>query len=166
VIRTQDIFETASPSGIIGDELIADQIHPTINGQALMALELIKIIYEEDMLAPKEQWRWDRIRPVDAMEDSVGLDPDIKVEIYLSLAGFVKRHYDKAAQLLEKALSIKPDSIYIQSWLAHTYWENGEKQKAIDVYRRLYEAMPLIVQKKLTRNPRILIELAASCSNK
>lgn len=53
IVETQGVFEKQSPEGIIDAALISDQVHPTIKGQALMALEIVKIIYENDLHLPR-----------------------------------------------------------------------------------------------------------------
>ncbi|MFA6142195.1 MAG: hypothetical protein WC738_02750 [Candidatus Omnitrophota bacterium] len=160
IIQTQELFESNSSNGIVGDELIGDQIHPTVDGQALMALEIVKIIYNKDLLVPKAEWRWDRLRDVKEMKKSLNLDRDAEFEIQLGLAGYVGRHYVKAREYLEKALAIKPDSVFVKSWLAWACWKSGEKKKAIELYRQLYRKVPSLASENLKKYPDIEAELA------
>ncbi|MCX5685863.1 MAG: tetratricopeptide repeat protein [Candidatus Omnitrophica bacterium] len=159
IIRTQELFEESSPDGIVGDELIGDQIHPTVDGQALMALEVVKLIYDNDMLAPKARWRWDRLRTAGEMKKSLNIDKDAEFEIELGLAGYVGHHYVKAREYLERALAIKPGSIFAKSWLAWAYWKSGEKRKAIDLYRQLYREAPAVTSEHLKNYPDIAAEM-------
>ncbi|MFH0763703.1 MAG: tetratricopeptide repeat protein [Candidatus Omnitrophota bacterium] len=159
VVRTQELFEKNSPNGIVHDELIGDQIHPTVDGQALMALEVVRLIYDNDLLAPKADWRWDRLRAAEEMKKSLNLDKDAEFEIELGLAGYVGRHYVKAREYIEKALAIKPDSVFAKSWLAWAYWKSGEKRKAIDLYRQLSRAAPGLTSEHLKKYPEIAVEL-------
>jgi len=159
MVRTQELFETSSPNGIVDGDLIGDQIHPTVDGQALMALDVVKLIYDNDLLAPKTQWRWDRLRSAREMKKSLNLDRDAEFEIQLGLAGYVGHHYIKAREYLEKALEIKPDSVFAKSWLAWAYWKGGEKKKAIDLYRQLYHKAPGLTSEHLKKYPDIAAEL-------
>lgn len=159
MIRTQELFENNSPNGIVDDELIGDQIHPTVDGQALMALEIVRLIYDNDLLAPKAQWRWDRLRTVEEMRKGLSLDKDAEFEIQLGLAGYVGHHYVKACEYLEKALAIKPDSVFAKSWLAWACWKSGAKKKAIDLYGQLYQQAPGLTSEHLKKYPEIAAEL-------
>lgn len=142
VIRTREIFEQNSPGGMIGDDLVADQLHPTIKGQALMALEIVRLMYLDGLIVPKEEWRWDRLRSPGEMTEGLGLDDAFKFNMYIALAGYVERRYDKASEFLEKAVGIRPNSIFAQSWLAWAYWKQGEKEKALEIYRKLRSQAP------------------------
>jgi tetratricopeptide (TPR) repeat protein len=155
VIKTRELFERSSPAGVIGDELIGDQIHPTIDGQALMALEIVRTIYGSGLLAPKLRWRWDRLRSVGEMKRSLKVDAHAEVEMELALAGYVQRDYPKAAQFLEKAYALRPDSVFISSWLAWVYWKLGDRDKSIALYRRLAHDAPALSSAFFSRHPDI-----------
>ncbi len=159
VIQTQKLFEGNSPHGIIDDPLVIDQIHPSIEGQALMALEIVRKIYDAGLLAPREEWRWDRLQTVERMKARLNLDEEAKCDIYLSSAAYVKRHYARAAEFLEEALKIRPGSIFIRSWLAWTYWKLGEKARALDLYRQLYRDATDMTSKFLDSFPEIKKDL-------
>ncbi len=164
IVQTQKLFEDRSPNGIVDETLITDQIHPTIEGQALIAREIVKVIYDKGLLAPKGQWRWDRLRTVEETKKALGFDKNDEFEICLALAGYVKNHYTKAAEFLEKALTIRPDSVFAKSWLARTYWKKGEKKKALDLYRQLYRKVPSSVSEYARRHLAINIKLLDSPS--
>ncbi|MCX5678974.1 MAG: tetratricopeptide repeat protein [Candidatus Omnitrophica bacterium] len=155
VIRTRDIFEQNSPGGIIGDDLIADQIHPTIKGQALMALEIIRVMYQNDLIIPKEEWRWNKLKSPEEMMGELGLEQAFKFNMYITLAGYVERRYDKAAEFLEKAVEIKPNSIFANSWLAWAYWKEGNKTKAFEIYEKLRGQAPDEAAKFFKEHPEI-----------
>ncbi|MFA4980940.1 MAG: hypothetical protein WC592_00505 [Candidatus Omnitrophota bacterium] len=141
-IRTQKLFEERSPDGIIDDSLVIDQIHPTIEGQAMMALELARTIYDNGLLIPKDKWRWDRLRSAAEMKKSLRLDEDAEFDICLASAGYVARAYSKAAEFLEQAVKIRPRSVFARSWLAWSYWKDGSKAKAVNLYNELYRKAP------------------------
>ena len=159
IIPTQKLFEDRSPDGIIDDTLVGDQIHPTVEGQALIALALTALIYEKDLLAPKAEWRWDRLKPAGEMKKELMLDKDGELETHLALAGYVKRKYGKAAEFLKKAYALNSDSVFVKSWLAWTYWKLGEKAKAMDLYRQLQRSAPDQASAFLEKNPMIEKEL-------
>jgi len=142
VIKTKGLFEQYSPNGIIDGKLLLDPVHPTVDGQALMSLEIVKSIYTQGWVAPKASWHWDQLGPTDDYEKELGLDQDFKFNIYLNKAIFVGRFYSKAVEYSEKALAIRPDSIEAKRQLAWTYWRMGNKEKASTLYQEIYEKWP------------------------
>ncbi len=159
IIKTQSLFEKQSPNGIVDGTLISDQVHPTIKGQALIALMIVKIIYDNDLLASKGQWRWDRLRTVEEMQKDLGLDKEAEFRINLASANYVKRYYPKALEFLENALALEPGSIFAKSWLAWTYWKAGDKNKALGLYRQLDKDVPAAAAKFFERHPEIKKEM-------
>ena len=168
VIRTQEIFEENSTNGIIDDELVLDPIHPTMKGQALMALEIARVIYEQGLLAPKSEWAWGEIVCNDKdsraglnlpyylyLRNKLGIDKNFEFTMYLTSAQYVEKRYDKAAEFLEKAVRIKPSSVFAKSWLAWAYWNMGEKERAGKLYRELYAQSPELTEKFLLEHPEI-----------
>lgn len=155
VIRTQELFERNSPDGIVGDSLTIEQIHPLPEGQALMALEIAKAMYEKGLPVPRDRWRWDRLRGVEEMKGALGLNGDNMFDIYTGTASYLTKHYSKAAKFLEKAVAIRPKSVFARSWLAWTYWKMGERDKALAIYRELSGERPSQVADFLKRHPDI-----------
>ena len=155
VIQTRDIFEKNAPGGIIGDDLVADQIHPTIKGQAMIALEIVRLMYENSFIVPKEAWRWDKLKSAEEMVDRLNIDREFKFNMNLAMAGYVERHYSKAAEFLEKAARIKPDSVFVNSWLAWAYWKLGEEARAIGLYEKLYQKAPAAAGEFFKAHPEI-----------
>jgi len=142
VIKTKNLFEKYSPNGIIDGHLLLDPVHPTVEGQALMSLEIVKSIYTQGLIAPKASWHWDRLGPTDDYEKELGLDKDFEFNIYLNKAIFVGRFYDKAIEYSKKALVIKPDSLEAKRQLAWTYWRMGNEDEANLLYQEIYEKSP------------------------
>lgn len=138
VIPTQELIESYSSNGIVDEELTIDQIHPSPEGQAIMALAIVKIIYDKGMLTSRERWRWDKLRSIDLLKETINLNKERMFSIYTGTASYITKYYSQAAKFLEKALAIKPGSIFVRSWLAWTYWKMGEADKAVSLYRDLY----------------------------
>lgn len=74
IVPAQEIFEKHSANGIVGDDLITGPIHPTAEGQALMALEVVRTIYEKGWFVPKKAWHWDRLKSVEELKQRLGTD--------------------------------------------------------------------------------------------
>ena len=159
VIKTQKVFEEKSPNGIIDNSLILDQIHPTIKGQALMALEVVRLMYEEGYYADKKSWRWDDLKPMEELKEKLNIDQDFQFAVYVHSARYVGSYFDEAIEYLKKALEIKPDSIIARSQLAWTYWKKGDKKEAIDLYKQLSQEDPQQASEFFKKYPEIEKEI-------
>ncbi|MGB2868671.1 MAG: tetratricopeptide repeat protein [Bacteroidota bacterium] len=58
VSRVDSSFESNSPNGIVGGELITEHVHPNIEGYFLMAKTWVNTIADAGLLAPPEAWDW------------------------------------------------------------------------------------------------------------
>lgn len=154
-VRTQELIEKYAPNGIVDETLTMDQIHPNPEGQAIMALELAKIISSRGLIANEERWRWDRSRTTEEMKRFLHLEQDSMFHIYTGTASYTAKHYREAAKALEKALAIRPASVFVRSWLAWTYWKLGEEEKAIVIYRELKRERPQDAEAFFKRHPDI-----------
>lgn len=155
VIQTQKLFEENSTNGIVDESLTIDQIHPSLEGQALMTLEIARIIYKNNLIAPRQKWRWDNLRSIDELKKEVIMNDERMFHIYTGTASYLARHYREAAKFLERALTIKPKSVFVRSWLAWTYWKMGEMGKAAVLYRELYREVPSLASEFFKRHPDI-----------
>ena len=117
--------------------------------------EVVKIIYKNNLIAPRESWQWDKIRITDEMKKTLNLDSDNLFHIYTGTASYLTKHYREAAKFLEKAVMIKLGSVFAKSWLAWTYLKMGESEKARVLYRELYREKPDMASKFFKKHPDI-----------
>ncbi len=155
VLDSDRSFREQSTNGLVDGELVFDQIHPTVRGQALMALQLIQLIYEQELFVPKERWHWDRLKSFDELAQQIEITDDHQFFIYVYSARFVSDYYGHAEQFLKKALAIKPDSLAARTRLAWTYWRMGKKDEAIKMYRALSRQYPDQAEEFFKRQPEI-----------
>ena len=67
--------EEHSPDGIPGSELFLDHVHPTIEGNRLLALEIIKEMTDEGIVTPGATWNADAIAEIgEQLEGSLDED--------------------------------------------------------------------------------------------
>lgn len=137
IIPTQRIFDQHSRHGLVDDELVADQLHPTMKGQALMAEEILKIVFENHLMKTQSQRARVDPKSFDVLARNIEIDQDFQFAIQLWLANYVGSYLDTAEQYLIKALHIKPQSIRAKSQLAWVYW----KAKRVDEARKLYQEL-------------------------
>lgn len=155
VIDTERLFRENSSHGLIGEDLIVDQIHPTMEGQALIAKEILKRIYDNDLIFSKSDWQWEDFPTVAEVSTRLGLDADFDFRICLSSAKYVGSYHARAIDFLNRALAIKPNSITARSHLAWRYWQMEEREKSVAIYRRLLEDVPAVATAFLDKYPEI-----------
>jgi len=58
VARLDSAFETASTHRIMGNELILEHLHPTVDGYFLMGETFFQVIAKNNLLVPAQEWNW------------------------------------------------------------------------------------------------------------
>ena len=142
IIPTQRLFDQYSPNGLVNDEWVADQLHPTMKGQALMAEEIVKIVVENHWLKTQSPFVWKEPKSFDVLAKKIDIDSDFQFDIQLWLANYVGSYLDTAEQYLIKALQIKPQSIRAKSQLAWVYWKAKRLDEAKKLYQELIQQAP------------------------
>ena len=155
VIKTQELFENNSDHEIVDDSLILDQIHPTMKGQALIALNIVRLLYAQGKFAPKIEWHWDSLKTMDELKQELKLDNNFEFLFYIYSANYVGSYHNKAVEYLNEALARKPNAIAAKSHLAWIYWTTGEEAKAITIYKELYQQDSKKAEKFFKRHPEI-----------
>ncbi len=155
VVKTQELFDQYSAYGMVDSDLILDQIHPTIKGQSLIALEIVKWLSAKKEINSSLVWNWDQLESMEELEQGLNIDRDFEFLVYIYSARYVGRYNQKAIEYLKKALAIKPASIAAQSHLAWIYWSMGDEQEAIKLYRDLGPRDPAAATKFFGRHPEI-----------
>jgi len=157
VIPTPKIFEESSEHGIMEEgRLLADVVHPTIEGQALMALSVLRLLYQQNLLPTDIIWHWENL-PASylALQDKLGIDDEFLFFYYLNKAKFMLSYSDKVIEYIKKALEINPDSLAAQRLLAWIHWQRGDIQEAIREYRELYKKAPKMMEEVFIKFPKI-----------
>ncbi len=151
VIPTTEIFEKNSPNGIIDGSMMLDTLHPTVRGQSLMGLEVVKILSQHPAFL-KNSWNWENLKPSEEMKKRLNLNEAFHFRVYLQKACFVGRFYDKSIEYSKKALALDPQSAEAKRCLAWAYWRKGDKEKALKIYSELFEFSPQSVHDALQNN--------------
>lgn len=160
IVKTQSIFENHSSNGIVDSDLVMDPTHPTVDGQALIALGIVKSMNDQEFF-PSDWWTWDKLNSIELLKEQFDIDEDFQFEVYLKKACYIGRFYDKAVEFSKKALEIRPDSIEAKRSLAWAYWRKGETEKAMELYEELSaEAAPEMAE-VFRKNPDLLTALAS-----
>jgi lysophospholipase L1-like esterase len=57
LLNAHELLEARSPTGILGDYLLADHIHPSIEGHKIIAQELVDVMQSQGWVRPTEGWQ-------------------------------------------------------------------------------------------------------------
>lgn len=102
-------FKARSQDGVPGDDLFVDQVHPTLQGQRLIANTILKAMGEKGWLQPRSTWETIADQAADRYQEK--MPPDYLFNSYItaaSLNAFIGR-FPRARKWAQVALSIEPD---------------------------------------------------------
>ncbi len=156
VVEMKEVFESASPNGLIGDVLMADHLHPNADGYFLMADAFFETLKRNRMFAEKwEEGRssaeWRRNWGMTSL-DSAYADMGIrylkngwpfrpKTAAHTGLAGV--RPVTVAESLAVEIVSLRKKTLEVGHVLmARRYERSGEWTQAFAEYRALAAIIP------------------------
>lgn len=136
-----EVFEKLSPHGIIGSQLIYDNVHPSVQAQQVMTDQILQLLMAQNKIAPAAEWQWDKLKAVRTDLDS----PEWKIEGDVNGYEFVLRgihlweqqRYSDAAKDLTKGLEVMPDFLESYAFLGDAYHHLGDQAKAGLAFRTL-----------------------------
>lgn len=163
-------FEEISPHGIIDRDLIHDDVHPSYEGQQLIAEVVLQALFERGEIAPKESWQWDALE-----EAREGVErEDWKAPESLNAYRFILRglhlwqqgRYGEVVPDLKRGLSLMPDFIESYGFLADAYWHLGEPAKAQKAFQDFRQKDATLFETLLKRYPELYASYTGSLKGK
>lgn len=139
---TEKAFLPKIPGGILGWPLIEDNVHFSVEGQALAGRALADEIAQNNWIAPRSEWRFDRERAQAEISKELGITDETIFRNYCSVISYLGHRYDERLEFGQRAQAIFPDHPIALRQLAWGYWLTGKKDKALEVYNRLGEKNP------------------------
>ncbi|MEW6744272.1 MAG: hypothetical protein AB1486_16080 [Planctomycetota bacterium] len=70
----QSVFDSASATGVAGNDLLVDNVHPDLDAQNLIAEAVLRAMAREGLLAPESAWRFEDEPDVGEYRRRMGLD--------------------------------------------------------------------------------------------
>lgn len=107
VVDFEALAVTHAPHGIPGDDLFLDHVHPTIEGNRLLALQLLDALADDEIVSPGPDWGEAAIAAVTERVES-SLDPLdhalalMKLSKVLGWAGKIREAYQLAQRSVER----------------------------------------------------------------
>jgi tetratricopeptide (TPR) repeat protein len=159
VIPSQSILEDLSDQRFLTDDIVYDQIHPNIKGQAVIAKEVVAVICDQKEITGSQGCAWENEQTFDKMEGDLGMSDEILSNFYVKVAIYAGSYFDAATKGLKKAIKLNPRSMRAHSMLAWCYLQLGEIDLAHDVYRKLYTIAPVKTKNYLEKEGIVVLGL-------
>ncbi|MEW6741807.1 MAG: hypothetical protein AB1486_03525 [Planctomycetota bacterium] len=70
----QSVFDSASATGVAGNDLLVDNVHPDLDAQNLIAEAVLRAMATAGLLAPESAWRFEEEPDVGEYRRRMGLD--------------------------------------------------------------------------------------------
>jgi tetratricopeptide (TPR) repeat protein len=137
VVDFVDYVARHSEHGIPGDGLFLDHVHPTIEGNRLLALEVFDALVRRDLVHPTAEWGEAALAAVVA-EVEGGLDREAHAIALRNLSmvlGWAGKD-DEAHRMAMRALELNEDDVPTFLHAGRNAEKLGHLEDAIDYYRR------------------------------
>jgi len=155
MIDTEALLAPRLPGGIMGEPLIEDNVHFSIEGHSITGRGAAQEIADRDWIAPKKEWKFDRERSFEDIKRSLGIDDRLMLAAYLRMVNYFGSRYENRIRFSKKALAISPNNPRALRYLAWTYWLSGDQGKALETYRILSRTHPDVLAEVFKLKPKI-----------
>lgn len=137
------IVNENSPNGIPGSELFLDHVHPTIDGNQMLALAIVKEMLQERMLTQTGTWNEDIIADIsNELKNSLDKKTHAIALRNLSKVLMWGGKNEEAKRLVDRAASMIPEDSESQAQEGILLWRAGDKEKAIVHFREAARLAP------------------------
>jgi tetratricopeptide (TPR) repeat protein len=170
VAEVEQLIEAKSKYGIIGNQFLLEHVHMNVDGYSLTAKAFVQAMAEDDIVAPRQQWRWDRDKSDARYRAEVGVTPldsvmaAIRLWVLMQSWPFTNTgvsvheyHPQTAMEEIAKACLVKEltwEKAHVQ--MADVYTKEGKPEQAAQEYFALAKATPYNVS-PLLRLGRLLL---------
>jgi len=137
VVDFASLARTLSKGGVPGEDLFLDHVHPTIDGNRKLALEILRTLRRNKIVHVPETWDARKIRHLTEMVMK-GLSRKDHAQALLSLSkvlGWAGK-YEESGRLVEKALGMAPGNPEAHYIRAVALQRSGKYANAAAHYRK------------------------------
>ena len=137
------IVNENSPNGIPGSELFLDHVHPTIEGNRLLALAIIQEIIQDGLISQSANWNEDLIEEISS-ELINSLDEKTHAIALRNLAKVLMwgGKNEEAERLVNLAVSMIPEDSEAHAQEGILLWRSGDKEAAVIRFREALRLDP------------------------
>ena len=137
------IVNKKSPDGIPGSELFLDHVHPTIEGNRLLALAIIREMVQEGMVSQSVTWNESVVDEISTkLENSLDEETHAMALRNLSKVLSWAGKYDEAERLANLAIAAIPEDSESRTQKGLLLWRAGYREEALVHYREAVRLKP------------------------
>jgi Flp pilus assembly protein TadD len=168
-IDFERIITEHSPNGIPGSELFLDHVHPTIEGNRLLALAIVQEMTQEGLVSQAATWNEDLIAEISyELENSLDEKTHaIALRNLSKVLNWAGKH-DEAERLVNLAADMIPEDGQVHAQKGILLWRAGDREAALVHYReasrlepwnaRIHRSLGILLS-ELNRLDEALVEL-------
>ncbi len=142
LVDTEEVLKGKVEGGILGEPVVEDNVHFSIEGHYLLGRALANVIADHHWIVPKTEWDFEREKPYDVLLQKFGGDKEELISAYLLNIQYFGTRFENRIRLAQKILKLDPNNTKALRHLAWAYWLNGETDLALKTYERLAETDP------------------------
>jgi Tfp pilus assembly protein PilF/lysophospholipase L1-like esterase len=149
-------FDANSPEGIVGYNLMLEHLHPNFDGYVLMSKCMLKALADNELLAPRAEWQWERDLSDEGYREVSGVTPfELEVARYKVFRltnrwpfkepldpketyGADTRVQQLAQQYVQKQIGWSDAHYALAEW----YRANGDNMQAVREYYAVSKVLP------------------------
>lgn len=137
------IVNENSPNQIPGSELFLDHVHPTIDGNRMLALAIVQEMLQEGIMSQVDTWNQDKIEEISS-ELKNSLDEKTHAIALRNLAKVLMwgGKNEEAKRLVELAASMLPEDSESHAQEGILLWRAGNKEEAIVRFQEAIRLAP------------------------
>lgn len=138
------VIKEQSTNGIPGSEFFLDHVHPTIEGNRLLALSIIKEMLQEGFVSQSDTWNEDTISKITSdLNESLDEKTHAIALRNLSKVLMWGGKNDEAKRLNELAASMIPEDSDVHAQEGILLWRAGDKEAALAHFREAERLTPM-----------------------
>ncbi len=132
-------FARLSSHGITSNELMYDNVHPTVQAQQLISDGIAKVLQENSKIAARDQWQWPAFEAAKRQDKDWEIDGALNAyqSVLTGLYLWEQKRFEAAAKDLEDAVQRMPKFIESYAFLADSYYRLGDTKKASAAFQTL-----------------------------
>lgn len=147
VVDFAAVVESRSPHGIPGENLFLDHVHPTIEGNRLLAVEVLDVMTRSGYVKPEATWGVSAVEEVATVVES-RLDRRSHAKALQNLSKVLAwaGKYEEAQRLIEVAAAMTPDDAGVHFQFGVCAQREGDLVEAAKHYEQAIRLAPDYVE--------------------
>ena len=138
------LIKKRSPDEIPGSELFLDHVHPTIEGNRLLALAIIREMIQEGIVSPAATWNEALIADISKeLKNSLDEKKHAKALRNLSKVLAWAGKFDEAERLANLAVATIPEDSETHTQIGLSLWREGDRETALVHLRKAASLNPM-----------------------